>query len=83
MPKWNKIEIDFHSGLHNSFYDTFIARYPRRSCEAFCAFTLDVTNPIEFKLPQNPSWEEHLKCFERLLKQEDNYDFSLKLRSRT
>jgi hypothetical protein len=54
------------------FFDSFLAQYPRRSCEAFWSSTIDM-NPIRPNpAPQCPDWGVVREFYEPLFRDEVN-----------
>ncbi len=62
--KWDPFIVDTHYDVRRDFQDSFIARYPRRSCEAMWAQVMECKYLEERALPRNPSWKELHTCID-------------------
>lgn len=64
---WSKFILDHHYEIHDSFYDSWIARHPRRTGEAFVHQYLDAKFVSDNSIPKEPdSLEQLIAWFDKL-----------------
>lgn len=71
---WSKFIVRQHFGICNDFFDSYQARYPRRSCDALAAATLMLNPWKRNKFPKFETIAELHKWIEPLLEDEIRYE---------
>ena len=74
---WSEFFVRDHYGLHQQFSNTFIARHPRRSCDAFASANLQLTPLRETPLPSTDSLAALQEWVIHLIKEERTWDSRL------
>lgn len=71
LATWDEFIFSHHYQLHTSFYDSWIARHPRRTIEAFNNQYLEAKFIDDNPLPRDASLSELQEWFKPLLEVED------------
>ena len=69
--RWDKFIFSHHYQFHTSFHDSWIARHPRRTIEAFNNQYLEAKFIDDNPLPRDASLSELKEWFKPLLEIED------------
>ena len=73
---WNSFIVRQHYGIYEDFFNSYLCRYPRRTCEALASATL-MGNPWpENRFPKFNTLDELHKWIEPLLEDEIKYEVS-------
>lgn len=70
--RWNQFIHSHHYTIKNNFYDSWIAKHPRRTGEAYLNQFINVRYITDNPLPQNANFNDLWEWFERLYKVENN-----------
>ncbi len=57
LETWKPFILEHHRDVHSSFYDSSIAKHPRRTCEAFWAQSMELQRFGNRPIPKNEGWE--------------------------
>lgn len=68
---WDPFIHTHHYRAHNSFYDSFINKYPRRSCEAMWNMLMQCEDYPENKIPKEYDFYELMKWYKPLFEAEN------------
>ncbi len=68
--RWDSFIVDTHYDVYRDYFDSFIARYPRRSCEAMWAQVMEGVFLEERALTQHPNWDEFNRYINRFIEVE-------------
>lgn len=71
---WKDFKHTHHGHIIDSFYRSYIAQYPRRTCEALWSSCIDCNPYNDNNIPRDLSFEELYKWYEPLLKAEAKKD---------
>lgn len=71
LETWKGFIHSDHCQILRSFYDSWLVKHPRRSCEAFWSATMELRPFEDHPLPQDMSYEELLAWLEPYLQAED------------
>lgn len=75
---WSKFVVRQHFGIWNDFFDSYQARYPRRSCDALAAATLMLSPFRVNEFPKVKTIDQLHRWIEPLLEDEIRYEKSNK-----
>jgi len=75
---WSKFVVRQHFSIWNGFFDSYQARYPRRSCDAFAAATLELSPFRVNKFPKVKTIDQLHRWIKPLLEDEIRYEKSNK-----
>jgi hypothetical protein len=64
---WDPFILEHHYDTENSFYDSWIARHPRRTCDAVWRQTMEVEFLEDNSIPQNFSFGEQVAWYKQLM----------------
>lgn len=64
---WDPFIHTHHYETHSNFYDSIVARHPRRSCEATWSQLMDVHFINDRQIPRTENWDELLSWYKPLL----------------
>ncbi len=67
---WSDFIHTHHSSTHQSFYDSHIAKHPRRTCEATWASTMENESLDDRDIPRNAEWDELTQWYKPLVSAE-------------
>lgn len=70
-PLWNGFTFSHHYDIEANFYSSWIARHPRRSCEAIWDQFMEVKFIDDNPLPHTANFDELYKWFEPLINAEE------------
>ncbi|MCC6951307.1 MAG: hypothetical protein IT433_07655 [Phycisphaerales bacterium] len=71
---WSPFVLREHWEVHHSFYHSWIARHPRRSCEAFFNATMMCAPESERPIPRELGFPELWKWYQPMIDQENEYE---------
>ena len=71
---WKDFTFSHHYQIHKSFFDSYLARFPRRSCDAFAESSLMCKFLEENKFPKFENIEEMHKWIKPLIEEEEKYE---------
>ena len=69
---WKDFTFSHHYQIHKSFFDSYLARFPRRSCDAFAESSLMCKFLEENKFPKFENIEEMHKWIKPLIEEEES-----------
>ncbi len=67
---WSSFIFHHHDDYRKTFYDSYIAHYPRRSCDALYAPTVMARPAERFSIPQDLSFDELYKWLAPIAKED-------------
>lgn len=68
---WKPFIHSHHYRVHNDFYQSWIAKHPRRSCEAMWAQLMDVQFVEDHDIPKKVGFEQMWKWYQPLIDAEN------------
>lgn len=72
--RWGRFICRGHWACSRSWYDTRLAQYPRRSCDALWSATMQMEPWTQRPIPRWATWEELDGWLQPLLDEEDEYE---------
>lgn len=72
--RWKDFIFSHHSQIYNNFFDSYLARFPRRSCDAFAESSLMTKFLKDNRFPKFSTLADLHKWIKPLLEEEEKYE---------